>query len=191
MSAELTQEKQIVNTIHTTFKSAEVTIQRPGRLLVRLRSDLLPPFVSYMKSYLQFNHLVMVSCVDWLEDNQFELVYHLWSYERKVHTMVKVRLDRSNPLMQTIIPHWRQAETYEREIHEMYGVHFEGHPNLGDLILEDWDDMPPMRRDFHTREYVEQVYEWRPGREDKQDVRETIAKEYGEKIPQFNKKDDK
>lgn len=191
MSEEIKKEQQIQSIIHNTFKTAEVQIQRPGRMIVRLRSDLLPPFVSYLKNYLDFIHLVMISCVDWIEDNQFELVYHLWSYEKRVHVMVKVRLDRKNPVMQTLIPFWRQAETYEREIHEMYGVHFEGHPNLGDLILEDWDGLPPMRRDFDTRKFVSETFEWRKGREDKQDVRQTIAKQYGEKIPQFiNGKDE-
>ncbi len=190
MNEKINQEEYIQNIIHTTFKSAKVQIQRQGRMIVHLRSDLLPPFVSYLKSYLDFNHLVMMSCVDWIEDNQFELVYHLWSYERKVHIMIKVRLDRANPVMQTLIPFWRHAETYEREIHEMYGVHFEGHPDLGDLILEDWDDIPPMRRDFDTRKFVSENFEWRKGREDKQEVRLTIAQYYGEKVPQFNGKDE-
>jgi len=74
-----TYEEQIINTIHTTFKSAEAEIQRSGRIIVGLRSDLLPAFVSYLKNYLDFNHLVMISCVDWMEEDQFELVYHLYS----------------------------------------------------------------------------------------------------------------
>ena len=185
-----TNEEQIINTIHTTFKSAEAEIQRHGRLIVRLRSDLLPAFVSYLKNYLDFNHLVMISCVDWMEDNQFELIYHLYSYEKKVHVMVKVRLNRGQPSAQTILPFWDQAGTYEREIHEMYGVHFEGHPDLSEFILEDWDDIPPMRRDFKTREFVEENYEWRKGREDAQDVRETISRQYDEKLPQFKNDDE-
>ena len=100
--------------------------------------------------------------------------------------MVKVRLDREKPVMQSISKLWDQAETYEREIHEMNGVDFEGHPGMRDFILEDWEDMPPMRRDFKTREFVDKTYEWRKGREDKQDVRETIAKQYDTKVPNFD-----
>jgi len=186
MSDEIRQEQEITQIIHTTFKTAEVDIKRAGRLSIKLRSDLLPPFISYLKDYLQFKHLVLISCVDWIEDNEFELVYHVHSYEKKIHVMIKVRVDRENPKMQTILPFWDHAGTYEREIHEMNGVFFEGNPDLGEFILEDWDEIPPMRRDFNTVKYVDDVYEWRKGREDKQDVRETISEKYDEIIPDFD-----
>lgn len=187
MSEQLNKEKHIVEVIHKTFKTADATVTRKSRISVKLRSDLLPPLVSYLKSYLNFNHLVMISCADWIEENQFELGYHLYSYESKIQVIIKVRIDRTEPKMQTIIPFWEHAGTYEREIHEMYGIHIEGHPDLSEFILEDWDEIPPMRRDFNTREYVEDVYEWREGREDKQDVRDTISKRFGEIVPEFNK----
>jgi NADH-quinone oxidoreductase subunit C len=189
MSDALKKEEEIKQSIHKTFKSAEVEIKRAGRLSVKLRSDLLPPMISYLKDYLMFKHLVMISCVDWMEENEFELVYHVYSYEEKIHVMIKVRLDREKPEMQTLLPFWEHAATYEREIHEMHGVFFEGNPDLGEFILEDWDDIPPMRRDFHRVEYVNNLYEWREGREDKQDVRTTIAEKYGETIPEFSKEE--
>jgi len=186
MSEKFAIEEEIKESINKAFRSAQVKIQRKGRIIVEFRSNILPAFISYLKEYMDFKHLVMMSCVDWLEDNEFELVYHLWSYEHKVHVMVKIRLERSKPLMQSISKLWPQAETYEREIHEMNGVDFEGHPGMRDFILEDWDDKPPMRRDFHTREFVAETYEWRKGREDKQDVRQTIAVQYSTQVPDFS-----
>ena len=187
MSDKYIIEEKIKQSINEAFQSAKVKIQRQGRITVEFRAGILPAFASYLKEYMGFRHLVMMSCVDWLEENEFEIVYHLWSYEQKVHIMVKVRLDREKPVMQSISKLWDQAETYEREIKEMNGVDFEGHPGMRDLILEDWDDIPPMRRDFHTVEYVNETYEWRKGREDKQDVRETIAKQVQTEVPNFEK----
>jgi len=187
MDSKLIKEQEIKKSINNAFRSAEVTVAHQGRINVRFRAGILPAFASYLKNYLNFVHLVMISCVDWLEDNQFELVYHLWSYEEKIHTMIKVRLDRDNPRIKSLSPLWAHAETYEREIHEMFGVDFEGHPGLTDLILEDWADMPPMRRDFNTRAFVQETFEWRKGREDAQDVRQIISERYGEKIPEFKK----
>ena len=83
---------------------------------------------------------------------------------------------------------WRHANTYEREIREMFGIDFPGLVANKEFILEDWQDMPPMRRDFKTKEYVDDHYFERPGREDAQDVRETIADRSGEVIPEFAKK---
>lgn len=185
MTKEFNVEHQIKKSINNAFQSAKVKIQRQGRIIVEFRAGILPAFVSYLKEYLDFKHLVMMSCVDWMEENEFEIVYHLWSYEQKVHIMVKVRLNREKPLMQSISKLWDQAETYEREIHEMNGVDFEGHPGMRDLILEDWDDIPPMRRDFKTVDFVNETYEWRNGRENKQDVRETIAKQVQTEVPDF------
>jgi len=187
MESQLIKEQKIKKNINSAFRSAEVSIVRQGRISVRFRAGILPAFVSYLKEYMSFVHLVMISCVDWLEDNQFELVYHLWSYEEKIHTMIKVRLDRENPQIKSLSSLWPHAETYEREIHEMFGVDFEGHPGLTDLILEDWADLPPMRRDFNTRAFVAETFEWRKGREDAQDVRQTISERYGETIPKFKK----
>jgi len=45
-----------------------------------------------------------------------------------------------------------------------------------------------MRRDFDTEAYANETFFHRPGREDAQDVRETITKRSGEEIPDFAKK---
>jgi|GEM_PF-255423 NADH-quinone oxidoreductase subunit C len=185
--AELEKENKIAQQINNTFHSAEIKIQRERRVIVNLRNDLIPPFLGYAKDYLGFVHLSHYSCVDWIEENQFELVFILWNYDEGIQIIAKTRIDRTEPKFVTIRHLWPQAETYEREFHEMYGIDFEGNDRLGEFILEDWDDMPPMRRDFDTVKYAGEHYYKRPGREDAQDVRETISKHSGEEIPDFAK----
>ncbi len=182
---QLTVENELAEAISNTFHTAKVRVVRPRRIEVILRSDLLPALASNLKYYHEFQHLSLISCVDWIEEKQFELVYFFWSYTHKVMILVKIRLDRDNPRFVTIRPLWRQAQTYEREIHEMFGVHFEGNPNLTPFLLEDWDNMPPMRRDFDTRQYVEETFDWRPGRDEHYVPRLVIAESYHEKIPYF------
>ncbi len=184
----LEKENKFAKQIKETFHSAVVKVQRERRIIVELRSDLIPPFLSFAKEYLSFIHMAHYSCVDWLEENKFELVFMLWSYEEGVMLIVKTKIDREKPEFVTIKHLWPQAETYEREIHEMYGVDFKGNDRLGEFILEDWEDLPPMRRDFDTVKYAGEHYFTRPGREDAQDVRETIARHSGEEIPDFAKK---
>ncbi|MEN8192807.1 MAG: NADH-quinone oxidoreductase subunit C, partial [Bacteroidota bacterium] len=129
-----------------------------------------------------------MSCVDWIEDNEFELVFILWSYELQIQIIAKTRINRSDAKFVSLKNYWPQAETYEREIHEMYGIDFEGNDRLGEFILEDWEGTPPMRRDFDTIKYSQETYYQRPGREDAQNVRETITKHSGEEVPDFAKK---
>ncbi len=183
--SNLTVENELAEAISNTFHTAKVRVVRERRVEVVLRSDLLPALASNLKYYHEFQHLSLISCVDWIEENQFELVYFFWSYTKKVMILAKIRIDRDNPRFVTIRPLWRQAQTYEREIHEMFGVYFEGNPNLVPFFLEDWDNIPPMRRDFDTRKYVDETYDWRPGRDEHYIPREVISETYHERIPHF------
>lgn len=187
MNRKECNENTCVEQIQKLFHTAEVEIQREKRVKVKLRADLILPFFAYAKDYMNFKHLAHISCVDWIEENEFELVFMLWSYEANLMIMVKTRIDRSNPEFVTLSHLWPQAETYEREMHEMFGVNFEGNERLGEFILEDWEGMPPMRRDFNTIKYSQENFYQRPGREDAQSVRETVSKHSGEEVPDFAK----
>ena len=180
-------EKEIKQAISNTFRTAKVVIKREHRIAASLRSDLIPPFLSYLKDYLGFTHLAHYSCVDWIEDGKFELVFLLWNYDKRILLMAKTKIERENPEFVTISHIWPQAETYEREIHEMYGVNFAGNNRLGEFILEDWEGIPPMRKDFDTVKFAREHFRFRPGREDAQNVRQTIANKSGEEIPDFVK----
>jgi len=149
----ITQEERVVSLLKEKFPELKPEIPYKQRVRVRCPKERLHEVVGFLKES-GFDHLSMISCVDFIEENEFELVYHLWSYRRRVHAMVKIRIDRERAEFDTLIPLWEHAETYEREIHEMFGVVFHGNHRLTPFILEDWDGPPPMRRDFNTRNYV-------------------------------------
>ncbi|MCK5520693.1 MAG: NADH-quinone oxidoreductase subunit C [Candidatus Marinimicrobia bacterium] len=174
------------NQIQQTFQTAKVSSPRDKRLHVEIRSDLLPPLLSYAKTYLECTHFSHMSCVDWIEDKEFELVYILWSYEKSIQLIIKTRIPREKAEIATCNKFWPQISTYEREIHEMFGVKFNGNDAMGEFILEDWDDMPPMRRDFDTEKYARENFAFRDDRRDDAiDVRENIMEHSGEELPDF------
>jgi len=184
---ELKIEKEIAEEINKTFHSAEVNVKREKRVVVKLRDDLITPFLSYAKNNMNFVHLSHISCVDWLEENKFELIYTLMNYDSKVMIMAKTYINREEPEFVSHTNYWDQAETYEREMHEMYGINFKGNERLTEFILEDWEGLPPMRRDFDTVRFSQDTFYNRPGREDAQDVRTTVTKKSGEEIPDIGK----
>ncbi|MGA1873403.1 MAG: NADH-quinone oxidoreductase subunit C [Thermoplasmatota archaeon] len=100
-----------------------------------------------------FDHFVMLTCIDLIDESRFELVYHLWSYGTKGLIMVKTFIDREHPSIGSAVPVFRPSITYEREIHEMFGIDFPGNPRLTQFILEDWEGPPPMRKDFNALQY--------------------------------------
>ena len=48
-------EQECLDLIQHTFRTAGVKIVRPQRLEVNIRADLMPPFLTYMKSHLEFD----------------------------------------------------------------------------------------------------------------------------------------
>jgi NADH-quinone oxidoreductase subunit C len=96
---------------------------------------------------LLFDYMFCLTCVDW--KTHLTMVYHLSSTRYRYNIVVKVKLDRSKPEIETICDIWRTAEFHEREVFEMFGVNFIDHPDLRLLILPDgWEGKNPMRKDF-------------------------------------------
>jgi len=157
----LEKEHDIVAIIQKDFADSDIVTKKERRIDVVLGSSELFEFASRMKHTYKFEHLSAVSCVDWLRDNQFELVYHFWSYTRKVLVTAKIRIDRAKAEFETITSIWHQAKFFERDIHEMFGIEFTGNDDLEKYILTDWEGEPPMRKDFITREFALNFYSFK------------------------------
>ena len=96
---------------------------------------------------LQFDFLFCLTCVDW--KTHLTMVYHLRSTIHKNELVVKAKLDRTNPEIETVSHIWRTAEFHEREVYELFGVQFLNHPDLRLLILPDgWEGKKPLLKDF-------------------------------------------
>lgn len=152
------REVRIQREIEQRFRESRVVVPREQRLIVTLPKDSLFSLIGFMKEK-GFRHLSLITCVDWIEEGEFELVYHLASYQDGIHAMIKVRIDRTNPTYLSITPLFENAQTYEREIHEMFGVEFVGNVRLTPFLLTNWQEIPPMRKDFDTKEYSERMFE--------------------------------
>ncbi len=182
-------EQQLLDNLLDFFgEKISGNVKREKRVELHTDTKSIEAVLLYAKEKLGYIHLVHFSCIDWIEQNQFELMFAIWSPEDKITIMIKVRIDRENPTAPNIDYIWPHANTFERELREMFGIQFPGLVGEQDLILEDWQEIPPMRKDFDTLEYSKKTYFDRPGREDAQDVRETIRQKTGEELPDFAKK---
>lgn len=153
-------ENEVLNLLKEKLNPLSFKILRDQNITVTLQSDQLVSGLNYLKSQ-GYTHLATISCVDWVDQNEFELVYHLFSYKDKINISVKTRIDRDLSKFVTIKNLWGVAQYYERDIHDFFGIEFEGNDDMEELILENWNDIPPMRKDFNTRNYVDEKYEWR------------------------------
>ena len=95
---------------------------------------------------LEFDYLFCLTCVDW--KTHFTMVYHLSSTIHRHHVVIKVKIDRINPEIETVSDIWRTAEMLEREVYDLFGVQFLNHPDLRRLIMpDDWVGWP-LRKDY-------------------------------------------
>lgn len=96
---------------------------------------------------LNFDYLFCLTCIDW--KTHLTMVYHLESTRHRHTIVVKSKLDRSRPEIETATLLWKTAEFHEREVYELFGVNFLNHPDLRLLILPDgWEGRNPLRKDF-------------------------------------------
>jgi len=132
----------------------------PRRYRIDIESQALATLLELLQGKASFVHLSAISCVDWIEQEQFELVYHLWSYEMNVLVSAHTRIPRDPGVYLSVFDLYPPAAFFERDIHEMYGVWFEGSPNMEKFILTEWDGPPPMRKEFDSEAYVNEHFGW-------------------------------
>jgi NADH-quinone oxidoreductase subunit C len=166
----------------------EMDFKGENRIDFSVDKQCIPSLLTYLKDRAGYIHLSHITCVDWLEEGEFEMIFIIWSPTDKLKVFIRTRIDRNNAVMPNIDMIWRQANTYEREFREMFGIQFNGLVGAEEFMLEDWQGAPPMRRDFDTAAYAKDAFFERPGREDALDVREEIIKRSREEIPDFAKK---
>jgi len=155
---KMRMNKELKRKIEEIYKDTRVEFPERNRMVVKTKKENLLPILEFLKSE-EFRQLKAISCVDWIEEGEFELIYQVTSLNSPLHIMVKVRIGRENAQIETIIKIFENAQVYEREIHELFGVKFRGNPGLSPLFLENWQSIPPFRKDFDTREYVKEVFD--------------------------------
>ena len=89
-----------------------------------------------------------ITGVDWIDDQQLEVVYDFNHFDELCRVVIRSRLDRSNPEIPTISHIYQGANWHERETHDFFGITFTGHPNLEPLLLPEDADFHPLLKDF-------------------------------------------
>ncbi|MEM3144240.1 MAG: NADH-quinone oxidoreductase subunit C [Candidatus Nitrosotenuis sp.] len=158
-------EKSIADKLEKQF-GTKVSIEfvKPTRIRARVDKNNVVDIARFIRDELHFDHAESVTGVDYPDQKEIEVVYHLGSYTDaelagQVMTLATraPREDNPNPGNDsTRLPSLRDifysVEFHERECFEMLGVYFEGHPDNRRLLLpEDWADLPPLRKDFKIK----------------------------------------
>lgn len=134
----------VVEEIKQKFPGTEVD----DKLTVTVPAEELIALMQELKSNPEtdFNFLTNLTAVDYPEN--FVMVYNLVSFGHGYTLMVKVKADKENPQVPSLVPVWGGANWQEREVYDLFGIIFTGHPNLERILLDDGFNGYPLRKDF-------------------------------------------
>ena len=119
-----------------------------GIEVVNVSKDKLIELVTYLKMHVntQFDMLLSVCGVD--RPDYFVVVYHLFSTVFKKKLIIKVKLDKQNPLVESLCGLYSAANWHERETYDLLGINFNNHPDMERILLpKDWIGHP-LRKDY-------------------------------------------
>tara|TARA_Y100000588_G_scaffold192028_1_gene206025 strand:+ start:249 stop:863 length:615 start_codon:yes stop_codon:yes gene_type:complete len=158
-------EKSIVDKIQNHFSDdIEIDYIKENRTRINVKKEKILDIAKFIKDETPFDHAESVTGVDFPDEKEIGVIYHLSSYTDPDYAKQVLALGTRVPREEipnpgkdsTKLPSLREmfysVEFHEREIFEMLGVYFDGHPDNRRLLLpEDWADIPPLRKDFKNK----------------------------------------
>ncbi|MBX7150790.1 NADH-quinone oxidoreductase subunit C [bacterium] len=122
----------IVELVKSRFPKTEAEFDKN---LIIDKNDFFS-FVEFIRESPELNCTVLdlLTASDHLSENQIHLIYGFQSYRHKHYLLVKVKLDRQKPVIESLTKWWGIANWTEREVFDLYGVQFEGHPELRRIL---------------------------------------------------------
>ena len=147
--------EDLIRLLKEKFGDIDVSVDKFGDVWVNTSVDVFKDILSFLKD-LGYSHLTTISAVDYIDENEFELIYHVVAFddsEYRIPVNVRYRISRDNPVAPTILDVYPNALVYEREVFDLMGIVFEGHKGLKRILLPDDtpEDFHPLRKDFKIK----------------------------------------
>jgi len=118
-----------------------------------IRQESLVKVVEFLKtdSRLLFNVLIDITAVDYPERNpRFDVVYQFLSLPFNRRMRLKILVDGTQPVLDSVTSLWGSANWLEREVWDMFGIRFAGHPDLKRILMYEEFEGHPLRKDYPT-----------------------------------------
>jgi NADH-quinone oxidoreductase subunit C len=130
-----------------------------GQTYLVVDPSIVPEILRRMRDDLSFDYCVDITAVHYPKrEQQFEVVYVLYSFLKNERTRVKTRI-KDGEHVPSSVSIWETANWLEREVFDMFGIVFDGHPGLKRILLPDEWKGHPLRKDYdillQDREWVQ------------------------------------
>jgi NADH-quinone oxidoreductase subunit C len=131
--------------------------EKADRPAIRVPPERLPAVAARLRDdpALAFDMLQDHTAIDWIAEQRFEVVYHLYSTAHGHAAMLSATVPRDRPVVPTVSGIWPIAHWQEREVYDLLGILYDDHPDLRRLFLEDdWSGFP-LRKDYRDADMLE------------------------------------
>ncbi len=155
--------KKLIVTVIPLLKDAFgeenlVFAEHRDELSVTVPKGMLHEVMRFLRDHdgLKFSMLKDVNAVDWYRrKDRFELIYNLFSLEKKMRLRLKCFTEESDPHVDSVTDLFTSADWYERETYDMHGIIFDNHPDLRRMYMpedfvhpESGEPLYPLRKEF-------------------------------------------
>ncbi|MCP2518904.1 NADH-quinone oxidoreductase subunit C [SCandidatus Aminicenantes bacterium Aminicenantia_JdfR_composite] len=149
------KESKTIKILKEKFPKDILKFSAPfGDETLLIKKDSLIKIMKFLKENpeLGYSLLLDITCVDYLgEKPRFELIYHIYSFRLNHRLRIKTRIDEKNPITESVISLWKNANWLEREVYDMFGIKFKNHPDLRRILMYDEFEGYPLRKDYPLR----------------------------------------
>lgn len=144
--------KKLIDFVKKNFKDEVLdSHSRLGNDTVVLKRDRIVEVVQRLRDddQTKLDFLRAITCVDYLpREPRFEVVYILYSMEKKHMLTLRVPVDEENVKVASLEEIYGSAHWMEREVWDMYGIEFTGHSDLRRVLLYEEFEGHPLRKDY-------------------------------------------
>ena len=139
------------------FPDAVVQDERSGYEGYIVQPDKLVEVATALRDEMGYDYLSSVTGVDYLPNDQMEVVYHLYQSTGGSSLVLKTQAPRDNAVVPSLVSVYPGADFQEREAWDLLGIRFDGHPDLRRILMWEGFAGHPLRKDWKEAFYEEDI----------------------------------
>lgn len=124
--------------------NGQVELPEGGQAIYAKR-EIIVEVLKMLKEETDFYRLADITSVDY--EDRYEVLYHLLDNQANL-LAIKVKLDKNDNVIPSIVSVWKAADPQEREVYDLMGIIFEGHGNLTRILCPDDFVGHPLQKSF-------------------------------------------
>ena len=121
-----------------------------------VKTENLVEVATALRDEFGFDYLSSLTGVDYLPDDQMEVVYHFYRSTGGSGLVIKAQAPRDNAVVPSLVSVYPGADFQEREAWDLLGIRFEGHPDLRRILMWEGFEGHPLRKDWQEPYFEEE-----------------------------------